>query len=365
LATVLPSALTKACAKSLAARGRTDLRLREEAEDWLRKGLEFRQQGIDETHASFESAQQALDTEVAVGQCISPEEKFAFFNKHFLSDPHHRREQAVAYFERGLQMSPTHSELQFRLGEAYFNEWGVPRNPEKAAILFSKAADSGFAEAQFYLGWICAGMVGSDGSGFPQDNVQATNWWRKGAEQGHADSQHYLGEYYACGWGVEQNYAQAAFWIRKAAEQLRDDEPKQLRLYSDLASWLRIAAERGITDAQYLLGWLYHHGRDVPQDRERAARWYRMAAEQGDAESEYCLGVLYDNGEGVPEDSVQAATWLRKAAEQGNVDAQFALGLAYKTGHGVPQDEAQAAIWLKRASDEVHADADPHQRKFT
>jgi TPR repeat protein len=301
LVPIKSAALTEAGAKSLAARGRTDLRIREEAEeirkeaeDWLRKGLEFRQQGIDETQASFDSTQQALDTEVASGRCISPDEKLAFFDKHFLRDPRHSREQAVACFERGLQLSPTHSELQFRLGEAYFNEWGVPRDPEKAAIWFSKAADSGYAEAQFYFGWICAGMVGSDGSGVPKDNVQATFWWRKGAEQGHADSQHYLGEYYACGFGVERDYAQAAFWIRKAAEQPEGGEPRKLRMYSDLVAWLRSAAGQGVVDAQYLLGWLYSNGRHVPKDFAMAEMWYRTAAEQGDTDAQLRLGLLYD-----------------------------------------------------------------------
>jgi len=323
------TALTKAGATSLAARGRTDLRIREEAEDWLRKGLEFRKQGIDETQACFESTQQALDMEVASGRFTSPGEKLAFFDKYFLRDPHHRREQAVACFEQGLKLNPTHPELQFRLGEAYFNEWGVPSDAGKAATWFRKAAESGYAEAQFYFGWICAGMVGSDGSDVPKDYVQATAWWRKAAEKGHAESQHYLGEYYACGFGVERDYAQAAFWIRKAAEQPEEGEPRKLRMYSDLVAWLRSAADQGVVDAQYLLGWLYNHGRYVTKDLAIAEMWYRMAAEQGDA------------------------------------DAQVALGLAYKTGHGVPEDEAQAAIWLKRASDEVHADADPHQRKST
>ena len=345
------TALTKAGANSLAARGRTDLRIREEAEEWLRKGLEFRQQGIDETEASFESTQQALDKQVSFGQSISSDEKLAFFDKHFFRDPNHRREQAITCFERGLQLIPTHPDLQFFLGEAYFSGWGSPKDSEKAATLFRKAAQQGYAEAQFYLGWICAGMVGSDGSGVPQDNVHATFWWRKAAENGHADSQHYLGEYYACGWGVEQDYAKAAFWLRRAVNQCDEGEPKRFKLYSDLTSWLRGVAEQGVIDAQYLLGWLYRHGRDASLDHKQAAIWYRRAACQGDTEAQYCLGVLYSDGEGVAQDEIEAATWFRKAAEQGNTAAQVSLGLAYKTGSGVPQDYAQGAMWLRRAGE--------------
>ncbi len=147
------------------------------------------------------------------------------------------------------------------------------------------------------------------------------------AEQGHAESQHYLGEYYACGFGVEQDYVQAAFWLRKAASHVEDREPRKLRMYSNLASWLKSTAKKRVVDAQFLLGWLYRHGREVPQDYAQASAWYRRAAEQGDAGAQYCLGVAYDNGEGVPQDSAEAATWLRKSAEPCNVDAQFALGV--------------------------------------
>jgi hypothetical protein len=41
LVPVQSTALTKAGAKSLAARGRADLRVREEAEEWLKKVCEF------------------------------------------------------------------------------------------------------------------------------------------------------------------------------------------------------------------------------------------------------------------------------------------------------------------------------------
>jgi hypothetical protein len=44
----------------------------------------------------------------------------------------------------------------------------------------------------------------------------------------------------------------------------------------------------------------------VPQDYRQAADWYRKAAEQGLAEAQYGLGFLYHNGNGVPKDETQA-----------------------------------------------------------
>jgi TPR repeat protein len=168
------------------------------------------------------------------------------------------------------------------LGGAYYNGWGVPQDDAKAATWFRKAAEQGHAEAQFGLGAIYAHT----------DYTQAASWYRKAAEQGHADSQRCLGEFYVCGWGVEMDYAQAAFWMRKMVEQAVETEERLSVILSVDDYWLRTAAEQGIVNAQYLLGWLYHHGRHVRQDHAQAAKWYRMAAEQGDTEAKCKLRLL-------------------------------------------------------------------------
>ena len=48
LVPVRSAALARVGAKSLAARGHTELRRREEAEEWLRKGLEFQRAAPDD-----------------------------------------------------------------------------------------------------------------------------------------------------------------------------------------------------------------------------------------------------------------------------------------------------------------------------
>jgi hypothetical protein len=53
----------------------------------------------------------------------------------------------------------------------------------------------------------------------PQDYAQAVAWWRKAADQGFAGAQYNLGMMYAHGEGVPQDYAQAITWYRKAANQ--------------------------------------------------------------------------------------------------------------------------------------------------
>jgi hypothetical protein len=57
------------------------------------------------------------------------------------------------------------------------------------------------------------------GEGVPQDDHQAAAWYRRAAEQGYADAQFNLGLMYAKGEGVPSDYREGVAWIRRAAEQ--------------------------------------------------------------------------------------------------------------------------------------------------
>jgi uncharacterized protein len=57
-----------------------------------------------------------------------------------------------------------------------------------------------------------------NGQGVRQNYAEAVKWYRKAAEQGYAWAQYNLGFMYFHGQGVPQDYAEAAKWGRKAAE---------------------------------------------------------------------------------------------------------------------------------------------------
>lgn len=73
-------------------------------------------------------------------------------------------------------------------------------------------------------------------------------------------------------------------------------------------------AERGDARAQAFLGFMYEHGRGVPQDYVAAVFWYTRAAEQGHATAQYLLGLMYDKGLGVERSDTLAYMWLNLAA---------------------------------------------------
>ena len=73
-------------------------------------------------------------------------------------------------------------------------------------------------------------------------------------------------------------------------------------------------AHLGDPRAQAYLGFMYEHGRGLPQDYKLAAQWYHLAAQAGDSRGQHWLGMLYDKGFGVPESYIQAHKWLNLAA---------------------------------------------------
>ena len=59
----------------------------------------------------------------------------------------------------------------------------------------------------------------AEGDGVPKDLEKAAYWFRKAAKQGLKEAQYALGACYANGEGVRENLRQAAYWFRKAAAQ--------------------------------------------------------------------------------------------------------------------------------------------------
>ena len=156
---------------------------------------------------------------------------------------------------------------------------------------------------------------------------EAATWYRKAAEQGHVRAQYELGGLYHIGRGVTKDNQKAFKWYRKAADQ-------------------------GYADAQNGLGYIYQIGLGVTRDYQEAIKWYRKAAEQGHANAQYALGGTYGNGQGVTQDYQEAIKWYRKAVEQGNTNAQTRLGYMYKCGLGVAKDGQEAIKWFRKAAEQ-------------
>ena len=135
----------------------------------------------------------------------------------------------------------------------------------------------------------------NDSTGYQsrEDSVaygMALRYYRQGAAMGEARSAYYLGLMYAEGWGVTKDDVQAL-------------------------EWFHIAASRGFSDSQIVMGDSYLSGYGgLRVDAAEGVRWYRRAAAQENAMAEEALARAYRHGTGVAQDGSEALHWYRSAA---------------------------------------------------
>jgi TPR repeat protein len=150
-----------------------------------------------------------------------------------------------------------------------------------------------------------------------------------------------------------------AFGVPAAAEPIDDARAAYARgSYQEALRILRVEADRGNAEAQFILGLAYQMGKGVPADDAEAARWYRKAADQKFAQAEVALGSLYINGDGVPAaDLTEAARLFLSAAEAGDRLGQLNIGISYEQGVGVVQSYTLALKWYRMAATQGDPDA--------
>jgi len=240
-------ALTKAGAKALFARGQADLRIREEkereeAEEWLRRGLEVQEampstlfpepqttleyikqilsgtgpevaaENLGMTPQDLEKAREAHKTMPGTMAEVEEENEQ---RKRLVRKFREMEQQAFRCFEMGHDLDPINPELSYCLAHSYYHGEGVESDEEKAVPLYRRAAEQGHSDAQYMLS-VCY----REGKGVAQDHPQAVQWLRKAAEQGDTGAQHDLALAYKYGQlGVQQDTAQAAIWFRKVAKR--------------------------------------------------------------------------------------------------------------------------------------------------
>jgi len=112
---------------------------------------------------------------------------------------------------------------------------------------------------------------------------------------------------------------------------------------------LTLAAEKGFTPAQMVLGFAYMYGRySAPCSRDIATTWLLLAALENHKTAQYYLAEIYYE-EKLYE---QAVKWYTESAQQSDPDALYKLGQCYLDGKGVAKDEAKAVTLFNQAADQ-------------
>lgn len=165
------------------------------------------------------------------------------------------------------------------------------RDDYEAAIpIYRSLAEKGDVSAQKRLGYFY-----EIGWGVKPNWLEAAKWYSKAAETGDADAVRTLSQ-------LGRNWI---FKYRDASD-------------ADIYALIETQAQKGYAAAQWSLGVMnYRFGAPSREGRRNAAEafgWYRRAAEQGHPDSQASLAAAYANGIGAPEDLVEAYRWYDIAA---------------------------------------------------
>jgi ankyrin repeat protein len=130
----------------------------------------------------------------------------------------------------------------------------------------------------------------------------------------------------------------------------------RVKNYADAAAKLRVLADRGDPQAQYLLASLYRAGLGVRSDPAQARALMSAAAQHGHAAAAYSLAAILANEE--PRDLAEARAWLERAADAGHTLARAAVERGALPLQFLPQkdlsesDARRAALWLAAQQDD-------------
>lgn len=271
--------------------------------------------------------------------------------------------EALKWFRRAAKSGD--AEAQFYLGQMY---WRDKKYCREAVKLFELAAAQGNLSAMRQIG----DMYKHDKEGcLKRDDAKVIEWYTRAVEGGAVWLQKDLGRMYMDGKHVEQNDAEALKWLRLAATHGNDYAVSYLRdMYlqgrgatpddADEFKWKLVRAENGVVEAQLELGYSYLNDREV-QNTEEAVKFFKLAADQGNTEAMCRIGDIYRSG-GPPRavdggrepsferNAAKAAEWYRRAAEHGSSFAQSELGSMYLAGAGVEQSDAEAVKLFRLAA---------------
>ena len=309
------------------------------------------------------------------------------------------KQQEWNSIESVLQNVAVEARAQTRVGVYYLYGLGIPQDTVEAVKWFRKAAEQGYAHAQYHLAWCY-----NKGEGVEQNIGEAVKWFRKAAEQGSAFAQYELdvskndksayekqwqenamrgsaedkfklGLRYNIGDGVNVDRTEAERWYFEAAEKGHTIATSNLGLlyaekfgmWKEAEGVLHCCLTQRYGDKKYAqlnLGVLYSRGYLPPVEGEAKEKWLDLAKGnnwQRDTESlrfawnvedklaQCNFGLFYLYGLGVNQSASEAVKWFRKAAEQGYAHAQYHLGWCYATGEGVEKDIGEAVRWYQTA----------------
>jgi TPR repeat protein len=207
-----------------------------------------------------------------------------WFKKAKCAKSQNRLSEFFEYLQRTVILAPEHTEGLDLLGVAYHDGIGTNRDQNIAVEYFRRAAERGYALAQYHLALVYDRVESSKAEGL--------EWERKAAEQGYAPAVWRLAHRYVWGNGVPRSRFQAEAWYRKAAE--KDHAPSQFELakmYQNDA--IQEQGKIYIDDPSKMYQGTRNFSVGVIKKLAEAESWCRKAANQGLEEAKEWLAKYY------------------------------------------------------------------------
>ncbi|GJJ12486.1 hypothetical protein Clacol_006728 [Clathrus columnatus] len=207
-----------------------------------------------------------------------------------------RREppRAFAFYRKAASLGDTAA--MYKLGMILLNgSLGQQKNPREAIGWLKRAAEQADEENPHALHELALLHEKKDNTIVVHDEMYAKELFNRAAQFGYTPSQYKLGVCYEYGTvGCSVDPRRSIAWYTKAAE--KGDPEAELALSgwyltgsegvlkqsdSEAYLWARRAANKGLSKAEYAVGYYAEVGIGVKQDVDLAKRWYMRAAVQG------------------------------------------------------------------------------------
>lgn len=208
------------------------------------------------------------------------------------------------------------------------------------------------------------GGIYMDGKITPLNEKRAFAYFEKGAKLGYRSAITDLAFCYLFGKGVKQNDRLAAENFLKSAKL--GDPFAQIQIakcllkgrgieanHLEAVSFLKEATNQGLTEAEFLLGWIYATSSNgILAKPVQGFNLLKKAAASGHKEAAHLLGQLCLDG--TPSRVEEGISWLKKAALLGDLPSQFLLGTLYIKPDWVKSNRDKAIKWFKMAAAQGH-----------
>jgi TPR repeat protein len=216
-------------------------------------------------------------------------------------------------------------EACLQVGMCYEVGLGVGQNVPKSLKYYRKAADGGHVEAMYRLGSYLmnhrrAEVMDKEGEYYIRqaaraNHVKALHELGLALVKGAFTEQEKIGAFKMFEKAAELGYAPAQFEIAQCFEYgwIGCDQCEQESL-----TWYLASATQGYGPAELALSRWYKGGHDtvLAANDAKAFDYAMKAADKGIPEAEYLVGVFYETGSGVQQNYTEAKRWYMRSASQ-------------------------------------------------